>query len=48
MMRLGHLVNIQKMAQLQIIESNMACLEQMAAIYYELGYNKFDEGVWDD
>jgi len=48
MMRLGHRVNVQKMAQLQIIESNMACLEQMAAIYYELGYNKFDEGFEDE
>ena len=43
MMRLGHRVNVQRMAQLQIINHNLPELAEMGRIYLKLGYNKFDE-----
>jgi len=44
----GHRVNVQRMAQLQIINSNLAELARLGEIYRELEYYKFDEGTWDD
>ena len=48
MMRLGHRVNVQKMAQLQIINHNLAEIAKMGEIYRELEYYKFDEGFEDE